>query len=51
MYTSTTDTFSNGFGKNRIKRYIKRVIKQEVRKIMENENYDYHFESDDYHDH
>ena len=44
------DTSTNFFGRNQIKRYIKRVIKQEVRKNMENVNYDYHFKSDTHHD-
>ena len=49
MDTSTCSC-SNGFGRNQIKRYIKRVIKQEVRKNMENVNYDYHFKTDTHHD-
>ena len=58
MYTSTTDTFSNGFGRtqinrrvmNRLKNVEKRMKKIEAQ-FRENANYDYHFESDAYHDH
>ena len=45
-----TSTFSNGFGRNQIKRYLRRLFKQEMKKFKENVNYDYHFESDDYRD-
>ena len=47
------DTFSNGFGRNQIKRFIKRLFKKEMQKIKaqwENMNYNYHFESDTYPD-
>ena len=50
LYASTTDTFSNGFGKNQIKRYLRRLFKQEMKKFKGNMNYDYHFESDAYHE-
>ncbi len=57
MYTSTTDTFSNGFGRtqinrrvmNRLKNVEKRMKKIEAQ-FRENANYDYHFESDAYHE-
>ena len=45
-----TSTFSNGFGRNQINRYLRRLFKQEMKKFKENVNYDYHFESDDYRD-
>ena len=53
------DTFSNGFGRNQIKRYINRQkrLEKEMRKIKaqcncnrENMDYNYHFESDTYPD-
>ena len=60
MYTPRANTFSNGFGRNQIKRYIKRVLdrnidqmKQEIKRIEalcvqcgENMKYDYHYSDD-----
>ena len=49
------DTFSNGFGRNQMRRYVNelRRVKKEVKKIkaqLGNMNYNYHFESDTYSD-
>ena len=49
------DTFSNGFGRNQIKRYMNKVkrLEKKMKKIeaqLGNMNYDYHFESDTYSD-
>ena len=49
------DTFSNGFGRNQIRRYINRLkrVEKEMKKIkaqLGNMNYNYHFESDTYSD-
>ena len=42
MYTSRPNTFQKDFSKTEIKRYIRRIIRQEMR-----ENRDYYYDSDD----
>ena len=42
MYTSRPNTFQKDFSKTEIKRYIRRIIRQEMRK-----NRDYYYDSAD----
>ena len=47
------NTYSTGFGRNQIKRYIKRLLEQEMREIkakLQELNYNDYIESDTYSD-